>query len=439
VPLETEVTKLVTDYDKTCGAMLVEFRGKTLTMQQLARFQEETDRDTRFEAFDAGVKRRMQDKDKIETIYDKLLPLRQTIASNAGFDNFRSYMWKALKRFDYSPDDCHKFADAIEKSIVPLVRELDKQRQADLGVDSLRPWDLGVDPKGRQPLRPFPESDIDGFVTKTKQIFERMSPQLAADFETLRTNKNLDLESRKGKQPGGYQCNLEESGQPFIFMNAAGLQRDVETLLHEGGHAFHFLAAAANEPLTFLRQAPMEFCEVASMSMEALAADHYDIFYDNPDECARAKRAYLEGVIRFFPWMAIIDQFQHWIYTHPGHTPDERTEQWLAISNRFGSITDWSGYEHVKASNWQRQLHLFHVPFYYVEYGIAQIGALQLWMKSKEDPHKALSNYRTALKLGGTRPLPTLFATAGLRFDFSIQTIAPLIRAVGDELAALPA
>ncbi len=439
VPLETEVTKLVTDYDKTCGAMLVEFRGKTLTMQQLARFQEETDRNTRFEAFDAGVKRRMQDKEKIETIYDKLLPIRQTIASNAGFDNFRSYMWKALKRFDYSPDDCHKFADAIEKSIVPLVRELDKQRQADLGVDSLRPWDLGVDPKGRQPLRPFPESDIDGFVTRTKKIFERMSPQLAADFETLRTNKNLDLESRKGKQPGGYQCNLEESGQPFIFMNAAGLQRDVETLLHEGGHAFHFLAAAANEPLTFLRQAPMEFCEVASMSMEALAADHYDIFYDNPDECARAKRAYLEGVIRFFPWMAIIDQFQHWIYTHPGHTPDERTEQWLAISNRFGSITDWSGYEHVKASNWQRQLHLFHVPFYYVEYGIAQIGALQLWMKSKEDPHKALSNYRAALKLGGTRPLPTLFSTAGLRFDFSIQTIDPLIRAVGDELAALPA
>lgn len=439
VPLETEVTKLVTEYDKTCGAMLVEFRGKSLTMQQLARFQEETDRTTRFEAFDAGVKRRMQDKEKIEGIFDKLLPLRQSIARNAGFDNFRSYMWKALKRFDYTPQDCHQFADAIEKSIVPLVRDLDKQRQADLGIASLKPWDLGVDPKGRPPLRPFAETDIDGFVTRTKKIFERMSPQLADDFETLRTNKNLDLESRKGKQPGGYQCNLDESGQPFIFMNAAGLQRDVETLLHEGGHAFHFLAASANEPLTFLRQAPMEFCEVASMSMEALAADHYDIFYDNPDECARAKRAYLEGVIRFFPWMAIIDQFQHWIYTHPDHTPDERTAQWLAISDRFGSITDWSGYEQVKASNWQRQLHLFHVPFYYVEYGIAQIGALQLWMKSKEDPHKALSNYRAALKLGGTRPLPTLFATAGLRFDFSIQTIEPLIRAVADELAGLPA
>lgn len=439
VAIETEVTKLVTDYDKICGAMLVDFRGKTYTMQQLARFQEETDRQTRFEAFEASVNRRMQDNEKIETIYDKLLPLRQKIASNSGFDNYRSYMWKALKRFDYTPDDCHKFADAIEQSIVPLVKELDKQRQSDLKLDALRPWDLGVDPKGRQPLRPFDQSDIDGFVTKTKRIFERMSPQLAADFETLRTNKNLDLDSRRGKQPGGYQCSLEESGQPFIFMNAAGLQRDVETLLHEGGHAFHFIAAAANEPLTFLRSAPMEFCEVASMSMEALASDHYDIFYSNPDEAARAKRAWLEGVIRFFPWMATIDQFQHWIYTHPNHTRDERAKAWKQVSDRFSSIIDWSGYENVKASNWMRQLHLFHVPFYYVEYGIAQIGALQLWMKSKQDPQRALANYRSALKLGGTRALPQLFETAGLRFDFSSRTINPLINAVGEELASLPA
>ena len=438
IPLETDVTRLVTDYDKICGAMLVDFRGQTYTMQQLARFGEETDRATRQAAFEASAKRRMQDREPIEAIFDKLLPLRQQIATNAGFDNYRSFTWKALKRFDYTPADCDKFAVAIEKSIVPLVRELDKRRRDDLGVDSLRPWDGAVDQKGRQPLRPFGETDIDGFVTKTKQIFDRMSPELARDFESLRTNKNLDLESRKGKQPGGYQCNLEEAGQPFIFMNAAGLQRDVETLLHEGGHAFHFLAAAANEPLTFLRQAPMEFCEVASMSMEALASDHYDLFYSNPEESARAKRAYLEGVIRFFPWMATIDQFQHWLYTHPNHTPAERTKVWLGILDRFGSITNWSGYEDIKASSWQRQLHLFHVPFYYVEYGIAQIGALQLWMKAKEDPKRALANYRNALKLGGTRPLPQLFETAGLRFDFSIQTIEPLIKAVGEALADLP-
>jgi oligoendopeptidase F len=438
VAIETDVTKLVTEYDKISGAMTVDFRGKTYTMQQLARFQEETDRATRQEAFEAAQKRRMQDVAAVGGIFDKLLPLRQAIATNAGFSDYRAYTWRALKRFDYTPDDCHKFADAIEQSIVPLVRKLDEERKADLKVDSLRPWDLAVDPKGRQPLRPFDEKDIDGFVTKTKQVFARTSPQLAEDFEQLRTHGNLDLDSRRGKQPGGYQCNLEESRQPFIFMNAAGLQRDVETLLHEGGHAFHFQAAAQAEPLTFLRQAPMEFCEVASMSMEALASDHYDLFYANPAEAARAKRAWLEGVIRFFPWMATIDQFQHWIYTHPGHTSDQRTKAWLEILGRFGSsVVDWSGFEDVRATSWQRQLHLFHVPFYYVEYGIAQIGALQLWMKAKENPHRALGNYRAALKLGGTRALPTLFETAGLRFDFSSQTINPLIGAVGEELAGL--
>ncbi|MBC7785310.1 MAG: M3 family oligoendopeptidase [Burkholderiales bacterium] len=439
IPLETQITKLVTEYDKICGAMLVEFKGKQYTMQQLARFNEETDRTVREESFQVAAARRMQDKDKIETIFEQLLPLRQTIAANAGCDNYRTFMWKSLKRFDYTPDDCHKFADAIEKSIVPLVRELDRQRKSDMGLEKLRPWDLAVDPKNRPPLRPFAEADVDGLVTRTRQIFERMSPTLATDFETLRSNKNLDLESRKGKQPGGYQCCLEECGQPFIFMNAAGLQRDVETLLHEGGHAFHFLAAAANEPLTFLRSAPMEFCEVASMSMEALGSDHYDLIYDDPALAARAKRTYFEGVIRFFPWMATIDQFQHWIYTHPGHSAQERTSAWLATLERFSSIVDWTGYEQVRAASWQRQLHLFHVPFYYVEYGIAQIGALQLWMKAKEDTQRAIANYRSALKLGGTRPLPELFSAAGLRFDFSIQTIEPLIRAVGEELASLPA
>ncbi len=439
IDLETQVTKLVTEYDKTCGAMIVDFKGKQYTMQQLARFGEETDRQMRFEAFEAANKRRMQDTKKIDDLFNQLLPIRQTCAKNAGFDNFRSYMWKCLKRFDYTPDDCHQFADAIEQSIVPLVRDLDRQRKEDLKLDVLKPWDLAVDPKNRQPLRPFDEKEIDGFVTKTKQIFGRMSPSLADDFETLRTNKNLDLDSRKGKQPGGYQCSLEESKQPFIFMNAAGLQRDVETLLHEGGHAFHFIWASQNEPLCFLRSAPMEFCEVASMSMEALAADHYDIFYNDPQLAARAKRSYFEGVIRFFPWMATIDQFQHWIYTHPDHTPAERTEAWLKILKRFSSIVDWSGYEDIRACSWQRQLHLFHVPFYYVEYGIAQIGALQMWMKSKEDPQKAIANYRAGLKLGGTRPLPDLFTASGLQFDFSMKTIAPLIKAIGEELAALPA
>lgn len=434
IPLETQVTKIVTEYDEVSGAMTVDFRGKHLTLAQVGRFQEEPDRATRKEAFEVALKRRLEDREKIDTLFDQLMPLRKQIANNAGFPDYRAYTWKVLKRFDYTPEDCTKFADAIEKSIVPLVRELDKKRQADLGVDVLRPWDTSVDPKNRAPLNPFDPKDIQGFVSTTKKIFERLSPALAEEFESLRTHGNLDLDSRKGKQPGGYQISLDESKQPFIFMNAAGSQRDVETLVHEGGHAFHYIAAAHAEPLSFLRSAPMEFCEVASMGMEALASDHLDLFYTNAEDAERAKQTYLEGVIRFFPWMAIIDQFQHWLYTHHDHTRDERKAQWLSLLDRFGGSASWEGYEIGRESSWQRQLHLFHVPFYYVEYGIAQLGALQLWMKAKQDPRAALSNYRAALKLGGTKALPELFSTAGLKFDFTPKTIDPLIRAVHEEL-----
>ena len=433
IPLETEITKLVTDYDKICGAMMVDFNGKQLTMPQLGKFQEETDRALRQAAFEAGAKRRLVDRDKLEKIFDDIRPIRQKLAKNAGYDDFRSFAWKDKKRFDYTPDDCIAFADAIEKSVVPLVRELDRKRMSQMGLTSLRPWDTLVDPKGRSPLRPFKEDDINEFVNCTKKIFDRMSPELANDFETLRTNGNLDLDSRKGKQPGGYQCNLDESKQPFIFMNSAGTQRDVEVLLHEGGHAFHSMAAV-HEPLTFLRHAPMEFCEVASMSMEALGSEHYDVIYSDPESALRAKQTYFEGVIRFFPWMATIDMFQHWIYTHPDHTPAERTNYWLSLLSRFGGLVDYTGYEEIKACSWQRQLHLYHYPFYYIEYGIAQLGALQIWMKAKEDPQRALTNYRRALALGGTRPLPDLFTAAGIQFDFSVKTLEPLMKAVGEEL-----
>ena len=434
IPLETQITKLVTDYDKISGAMTVDFRGRHLTLAQLGRFQEEPDRETRHQAFEAGLTRRLQDREAIESIFDKLLPLRRQVANNAGFDNFVDYTWKVLKRFDYTPADCKAFADAIEKSIVPLVRELDEKRAKDLGVDKLRPWDMSVDPKNRPALQPFDPKDVEGFVTTTKKIFERLSPALADEFETLRTHGNLDLDSRKGKAPGGYQSSLEESKQPFIFMNAAGSQRDVETLIHEGGHAFHFIAASQAEPLTFLRSAPMEFCEVASMAMEALSSEHFDLFYTSEEDTLRAKQSYLEGVIRFFPWMATIDQFQHWLYTHHDHTRAERRDAWIDLLNRFGGAASWDGYEVGRETTWQRQLHLFHVPFYYVEYGIAQLGAMQVWLKAKQDPRQALANYRAALKLGGTKPLPDLFGAAGLKFDFTPKTIDPLIRAVHDDL-----
>lgn len=433
VPLETEVTKLSTQYDEINGAMTIAFRDEELTFPQAMRFLEETDRAVRQEVWDKIAARRYQDRDRIDALYDQIVPLRDRIAKNAGLPDYRAYIWKDYQRFDYTPEQCMAFADAIEKTCVPLVQEINRKRRLDMQLETLRPWDMDVDELGRPPLRPFDRDDTTSLVSKSRAIFERLSPALARDFDQLSTNHNLDLASRKGKAPGGYQCSLEEAGQPFIFMNAAGTHDDVTTMLHEGGHAFHCLAA--RDELLFLRSAPIEFCEVASMSMELLGAEHYDLFYHTP-EVARARRDQFLRVVTILPWIATIDSFQHWIYTHVGHTRDERTAQWLRLMDRFGAKIDWSDYEHIRASLWQRQLHLFSHPFYYVEYGIAQLGALQLWVRSRHDPARAIANYRAALKLGGTRPLPELFAAAGIVFDFSARTLGPLMDAVAEELAS---
>jgi oligoendopeptidase F len=437
IPLETEVTKLITEYDAICGEMMVNFRGQELTLQQLAKYLEDPDRPTRQEAWELSAKRRYRDHERIEEIFDRLLKLREQIATNAGMPNYRAYAWKEYNRFDYTPEQCLAFADAIAAASVPLVDELDRQRKQDLGLAKLRPWDTSVDPKNRPALAPFTQEETGAFVEKTKAIFGRMSPALADEFDTLRQRNNLDLDSRKGKQAGGYQCSLDESREPFIFMNAAGLQRDIEILLHEGGHAFHCLAAREEE-VVFLRGAPTEFCEVASMSMELLGADHFDVFYADPADAARAKRMLLEGVISGLPWIATVDSFQQWIYTHPGHTRAERKAEWLRLLDRFQSKLDWSGLEAYRETSWQKQLHLFHAPFYYIEYGIAQLGALQLWVKSLQDTHRAIAQYRAALRLGGTRTLPELFSAAGIVFDFSEKTLRPLMDAIGEELGRLP-
>ena len=437
VPLQTQVTKINTDYDKLCGEMLVEFRGKEYTLQQLARFIEEPDRNTRREAWELSAGRRLRDRDAIDDIYGKLLDLRAKIASNADLGDYRDYVWQSFNRFDYTPADCHAFADAIEAECLPVVAALNSQRREELGLEALRPWDLSVDPKGRPPLRPFDPDNVGQMVEKVGAIFQKLSPKMGEQFATLRPGRNLDLDSRKGKRPGGYQSSLEAVRQPFIFMNAAGLHRDVETMLHEGGHAFHYMAAR-DEPLVFMRHAPLEFCEVASMSMELLALEHLGEFYDDAD-ANRARRAQLEGVIRILPWIATIDTFQHWIYTHDGHSPEERTGAWLDVYHRFhDSAVDWREHEAAREARWHAQLHLFHYPFYYIEYGIAQLGALQVWMNFRRDPEKALADLFAAFALGAKRPLPELFETAGIRFDFSRETVGPLMVQLRQDLDALP-
>ncbi len=474
VALETEEAKLGQQYQKLIGAQTVTFRGEEKTLVQMGRFLEEPDRALRQEAWTLVAQRRLQDVDKCEEIMDELIKLRHQIALNAGFENYLEFIFRQKGRFDYTPADCVKFHDAIESEIMPAVREIQSERRRQLKLEALRPWDLAVDPQNRPPLKPF--ADVGEMVSRTQNIFNHLDGGLAANFREMQDLKLLDLDNRKGKAPGGYQSTLSEARVPFIFMNAVGLQRDVETILHEAGHAFH-AQATRGEDLYSYRNAPIEFCEVASMAMELLGNEFLEEFYPtnnstpsplggeragvrvkathenspltstlSPDggegekisaEANRARKTHLEGIIGFFPWMAVVDGFQHWIYTHPGHTRAERTAAYLQLMDRFGGDVDYSGFAEVRAHSWHRQLHIFLYPFYYVEYGIAQLGALQVWANSRRDKVKALADYKTALALGGSRPLPELFSAAGCKLEFSAPTIRPLIQLANTELKKL--
>ncbi len=433
VPLETEEARLGQQYQKLSGSLTVSFRGEERTLVQMGRYLEEPDQGLRKEAWEAVARRRLAERDAFDDQFDALLGLRDRMARNAGFANYRDYAFKARGRFDYGPAECEAFHDAIEAEIVPVLRELQAERRRQLGLERLRPWDLSVDPLNRPPLRPF--DHVDRLVEGTQTVFDRLNGDLAAQFRRMRELRLLDLDNRKGKAPGGYQSSLPEARQPFIFMNAVGQHRDVETLLHEAGHAFHTVATQ-EEDLYAYREAPIEFCEVASMAMELLGGEHLDAFY-GPGECRRARREHLEGVVETFPWIATVDAFQHWLYTHPGHDRAERRQAWNRLMDRFGGDVDWVGWEEARSHSWHRQLHIFLYPFYYVEYGIAQIGALQVWMNAKRDAGRALADYRRALGLGGGRPLPELFEAAGCRFAFDRETLRPLAELLRRELGAL--
>jgi len=433
VPLETEEAKLGQQYQKVSGSLTVQFRGEEKTLVQMGKFQEEPDRALRQETWELVAKRRLTEREKFEDFFDGLVKVREKIATNAGFTNYRDYAFKARGRFDYTPEDCFAFHEAIEKEVMPLQRELQSMRREQLKLPALRPWDLSVDPLNRPPLKPFEK--VDQMVASTQRVFDRLDGGLAGGFRAMQEKRLLDLDNRKGKAPGGYQSTLAESRLPFIFMNAVGLQRDVETILHEAGHAFHALATR-EEPLYAYRGSPIEFCEVASMSMELLGNEFLEEFYSTND-ANRARRTHLEGIVGIFPWIATVDAFQHWIYTHPNHTRAQRSAAWLALLNRFGGDVDWTGYEETRTNLWHKQLHIFLYPFYYVEYGIAQLGALQVWANSKHDKKESLANYQRALALGNSRPLPELFAAAGCKFSFNSDTVKPLVQLVKNELAKL--
>jgi oligoendopeptidase F len=433
IPRETQIAELDQQYQKLIGAMTVAFRGEERTLPQMAPFLEETDRTVRQEAWELSARRRMQDRETLDALFDQMMQLRIEIAKEAGFANYVEYAFRDRERFDYGPADTVRFHEAVEQVVVPLAREIQREQQQSLGVDALRPWDLSVDRLGRPPLKPFDKVEKLGAGTET--ILREVDPELGEQFAFLRSRELLDLANRKGKAPGGYQTTFEDVRLPFIFMNAVGLDSDLRILLHEAGHAFHTLACR-DETLAAYRQIPLEFCEVASMSMELLGARRLEAFYNRADS-DRSSRKLLEGIVLVLPWIATVDAFQHWIYNHPDHTWEDRRAAWRELQERFGGIVDHSGYEEARDHSWHRQLHIFLYPFYYIEYGIAQLGALQIWKRSLSDRAKAVGDYRKALALGGSRPLPELFAAAGIRFDFSKNIMGPLMDTIQSELAKL--
>lgn len=435
VPIQAEMSVLQQQYGVISGKMTVTVKDQEYTLQQASKFLEDHDRKLREEVYRKINERRLQDKNELNNLFNTLVGKRHQIALNAGFSNYRDYKFKELGRFDYTKENCFQFHEAVKKHVLPLVDLIYERKKKKLGYDSLRPWDLEAEPKNVEPLQPFKNGE--DLLQKTIACFNELHPFFADCLRKMNEMKRLDLDSRKGKAPGGYNCPLAETGAPFIFMNAAGQTSDVTTMVHEGGHAVHSFLSHPLE-LSAFKEYPMEIAEVASMAMELFSMEHWQFFFSNQKDLNRAKLKELEKVITIFPWIATIDRFQHWIYENPTHTEQQRTEEWNRILKEFSSSQiDFSGLEEYRSYSWQRQLHLYEVPFYYIEYGIAQLGAIGLWKQFKQNKEQALNNYINALSEGGTKTLPELYKYAGLEFDFSPEYIKNLMLFVKDEITQL--
>jgi oligoendopeptidase F len=432
IPLQSELAVMQQQFGVISANMTVTINGEEYTLQQAAKFFHHPDRSLREEAYRKIQERRLEDTEPLNNLYSKLLEKRNQEAQNAGFDNYRDYRFKELGRFDYTKQDCFNFHEAVKQHVLPLVNIIYQKKKEKLGLDTLRPWDIEAEPSGTPALQPFTTSKE--LIDLSIECFTKLRPFFGDCLIKMNSLKHLDLESRKGKAPGGYNCPLAESGAPFIFMNAAGQMQDLITMVHEGGHAVHsFLAHPL--PLTGFKEYPMEIAEVASMSMELFSMENWDVFFSDAEQLNRAREYQLERIITIFPWIAIVDKFQHWVYEYPTHTNEERTAEWNKILIEFSdNVIDYRGLESFRSNLWQKQLHLFEVPFYYIEYGIAQLGAIGMWKQFKLNKEQALNNYCNALTLGGTKTLPQLFETAGLKFDFSPDTIKGLMDFVKEEM-----
>jgi oligoendopeptidase F len=439
LPLLSQERKLANQYAKIIGAQTVEYEGQELTLAQLNPLYQNPDRLKREQVWRLASQRQLADQAKINNLWQQLLSTRLQIANNAGYPHYRDFRWQQLLRFDYTPANCHHFHQAIEAVVVPAATRIYEKRRRQLGLAQLRPWDLDVDPLGRPSLRPF--QTITQLQNTAATIFQRVDPQLGLFFKTMIQENLLDLDNRKHKAPGGYCTQFAVVKRPFIFMNAVGLQDDVQTLLHEGGHAFHVFESS-DLPYQQQLQMGMEFAEVASMGMELLASPYLAATaggYYSQEHAARARLEHLSGCILFWPYMAVVDAFQHWVYDNPtaATQPDNCDAQWAALWQRFMSGVDWSNLEAEMMTGWQRKLHIHMDPFYYVEYGLAQLGAVQVWRNALADQVGAVAAYRQALALGGTVSLPELFATAGAKFAFDSATLQAAVKLIEETIDTL--
>jgi oligoendopeptidase F len=435
IPLFTEIDRLKQEYGKISGDMMVEMEGKEITIQQTFNYFKNNDRAIRLEAFEKVWKRRLAAREIYDKLFDELCMLRQQVAANAGFENFRDYSFASLGRFDYTKEDCFNFHRAVAAEVVPFIEALEIKRKKILGYEKLFPYDLEVDLTGKPALTPFKNGD--DLLDKTIACLKFVRPAYAEYISIMRKLGHFDLDSRKGKAPGGYNYSLSETGVPFIFMNSVGSQRDLITMVHEAGHAIHsFLENPL--PLTSLKNPPSEVCELASMSMELISMEHWHVFYSDADDLKRARREQLEKVLGTLPWVATVDEFQHWVYENKNHTVEERSAAWSKImAKQEPSVICWEGFEEVQKNNWQKQLHIFEVPFYYIEYGMAQLGAIAVWRNYLADPEKALDGYEAALKLGYTQPIGKIYEAAGIKFDFSQEYVRELVEFVKMQLEKL--
>lgn len=435
IELFTQLQVAQQKYQGITGAMSVTINDQEYTLEQAANFLKDTDRKVRQQAWETIQQRRLLAKDELNILFDELILMRHKVALNAGFENYRDYMFQALGRFDYTPKDCYDFAEAIEKEVVPVLHEQAEKRKLALGLDELKPWDMEVSTTGKPALKPF--NNGQELIDKSIACFNAINPSLGEKLAIMKANNLFDVESRMGKAPGGYNYPLAETGAPFIFMNSANSLRDLTTMVHEGGHAIHTFLTA-NLALNDFKHCPSEVAELASMSMELISMDNWNVYFDNEEDLIRAKKEQLVDVLKTLPWVAVIDQFQHWIYTNPNHNAADRETAFKQIYNRFGAgFANWDDFEQQFGNLWQKQLHLFEVPFYYIEYAIAQLGAIAVWKNYKENPEKALNQYLDALALGYTKPMNEIYETAGIKFDFSANYVKELAEFVTKELDKL--